>query len=92
LRPPRAEPGAATTSATPRIACRAATTGAIDQLGSTSSIYPCQSLEPRFRILDGVNVILQHDLLRRMASAFISLGGASTTVFTPIALTMRARA
>jgi hypothetical protein len=31
---------------------------------------PRQPVEPGFGILDGVNVVLQHDLLRRMGKAY----------------------
>jgi hypothetical protein len=59
----------ATTRATPRIACSAVTTGAIIQLGSNSLDSPRQPVEPGFGVLQGLNIILQHDLLRRMGTA-----------------------
>jgi hypothetical protein len=60
----------ATIRATPRMAWSAATTGAIDQLGSSSSICWVSRSSRAFGVLDGVNVILQHNLLRRMGKAY----------------------
>src|SRR6516165_3881186 len=60
----------ATTRATPRIACSAVTTGAIDQFGSSSSICRVSRSTRAFAVLDGVNVVLQHDLLRRMGKPY----------------------
>jgi hypothetical protein len=59
----------ATTRATPRIACSAATTGAIGPTRQELLGLPRQPVELGFRVLDGVNVILQHDLLRWMGKA-----------------------
>ena len=46
------------------------TTGAIDQFGSSSSICRVSRSTRAFAVLDGVNVVLQHDLLRRMGKPY----------------------
>src|SRR5262245_6463446 len=54
---------------TPRIAWSACTTGASDQQGSKAMICSASPRHPLRGILDGVEVVLQHDLLGGMREA-----------------------
>src|SRR3982751_445751 len=49
--------------ATPRIACKAATTGASDQPGTSSPDPRLQAVAAALGLVDGVELLLQHDLL-----------------------------
>ena len=53
----------------PRIACSASTTGAIDQPRASLSDLFLQAVAPLLRLGNGVDLLLQHDLLRGMREA-----------------------
>src|SRR3954470_17198725 len=56
--------------AMPRIACKAVTTGASDHSGTSSRIcWPSQAVAAALRLLDRVDLLLQHDLLGGMGEA-----------------------
>ena len=67
---PSSRGSSATTSATPRIACNAVTTGAIDLPGSNSSIWRVSRANRASASLNRVDAILQHELLCRMGKSY----------------------
>src|SRR5262245_48272691 len=68
---------------TPRIAWSACTTGASDQQGSKAMICSASPRHPLRGILDGVEVVLQHDLLGRDAGSAASSATADRPGSTP---------
>jgi hypothetical protein len=79
----------ATTRATPRIACTASTTGRHRPGRQKLFDLALKAREPRFRVLDRVDVILEHDLLGgvveadRGQPAVVASGSTSDTAVDP---------
>ena len=76
----------ATTRATPRIAWSAAATDAIDQVGISSSICRVSRSRLHSASLDSMDLVLQHDLLRRMIKVHRGEPAGRTCAFQAMSL------